>query len=325
MFSGLTIGFFGLSRLRLEVETATKDKNAAKILHLRKDSNLLLSTLLWGNVGVNVLLTILTDSVLTGLSAFVVSTFGITIFGEILPQAYLSRHAMRVGAMFIPVIKVYQFLLYPVAKPTAWALDRWLGKEGSHYFLEEEIVALIKSHIKALDSDVGFLEGLGAINFLTLDDIKVIEEGEPLDPDSIIELPFQRGRPVFPSDLNEADFNVVQQINKTDKKWFVIADEGRAKYVLDADGFMREFARVGSAARPMNHCHRPIIVQDSATTIGQAIRQLTVHAEHAEDDVVDYDIILYWNSEKRIITGADILGRLLRGLVKIKSVNVASR
>ena len=32
MFSGLTIGFFGLSRLRLEVETATKDPAAFKIL-----------------------------------------------------------------------------------------------------------------------------------------------------------------------------------------------------------------------------------------------------------------------------------------------------
>jgi hypothetical protein len=31
------------------------------------------------------------------------------------------------------------------------------------------------------------------------------------------------------------------------------------------------------------------------------------------DDVIDHDLILLWADEKRVITGADILGRLLRG------------
>jgi len=40
-----------------------------------------------------------------------------------------------------------------------------------------------------------------------------------------------------------------------------------------------------------------------------------VDPEHIEDDVIDEDIILVWGAERRIITGADILGRLLRGIV----------
>ena len=36
---------------------------------------------------------------------------------------------------------------------------------------------------------------------------------------------------------------------------------------------------------------------------------------HPEDDVIDNDLILVWGEEKRIITGADLLGRLLRGIV----------
>ena len=32
------------------------------------------------------------------------------------------------------------------------------------------------------------------------------------------------------------------------------------------------------------------------------------------DDVIDDDLILIWTDEKRVITGADILGRLLRGI-----------
>lgn len=42
---------------------------------------------------------------------------------------------------------------------------------------------------------------------------------------------------------------------------------------------------------------------------------MKVKAEHPEDDVIDDDIILVWGEQKRIITGADLLGRLLRGIV----------
>lgn len=34
------------------------------------------------------------------------------------------------------------------------------------------------------------------------------------------------------------------------------------------------------------------------------------------DDVIDEDLILLWGETKKIITGADILGRLHRGIVK---------
>ena len=37
-----------------------------------------------------------------------------------------------------------------------------------------------------------------------------------------------------------------------------------------------------------------------------------------DDDVIDEDLIIFWGEKKRIITGADILGRLLRGIVQQK-------
>ena len=58
IFSGLTLGLFGLSRLKLEIEVESGNKAALKVLELRKDANLLLTTLLWGNVSINVLLTL---------------------------------------------------------------------------------------------------------------------------------------------------------------------------------------------------------------------------------------------------------------------------
>ena len=54
MFSGLNLALLGISRLRLEVEAQAGNPAAIKILTLRKDVNFLLTTILWGNVGINV-------------------------------------------------------------------------------------------------------------------------------------------------------------------------------------------------------------------------------------------------------------------------------
>ena len=131
MFSGLNLAFFSLNRLELEVAAQENNRAARKVLTMRQDANFLLTTILWGNVSINVLLALLSNSVMTGLLAFMFSTVFITLFGEIMPQAYFSRHALKMASLFSPVLRFYQFLLYPVAKPSAKVLDAWLG-EGRH-------------------------------------------------------------------------------------------------------------------------------------------------------------------------------------------------
>ena len=44
IFSGLNLAIFSVSKLRLEVEAAGGNRNAALVLDLRRDSNLTLST-----------------------------------------------------------------------------------------------------------------------------------------------------------------------------------------------------------------------------------------------------------------------------------------
>ena len=50
------------------------------------------------------------------------------------------------------------------------------------------------------------------------------------------------------------------------------------------------------------------------TPLGGVIGRMTVKPKHLEDDVIDDDLILVWGGQRRIITGADLLGRLLRGI-----------
>ena len=137
MFSGLNLAFFSLTRLRLEVEVSSGNHRACRVLRMRQDSNFLLTTILWGNVGINVLLTLLSDSVLAGVAAFLFSTVVITLFGEIVPQAYFSRNALKMASRLAPVLRFYQVLLFPVVRPSAWLLDLWLGRESIQFFREK--------------------------------------------------------------------------------------------------------------------------------------------------------------------------------------------
>jgi CBS domain containing-hemolysin-like protein len=123
IFSGLNLAMMGIGRLRLEVEASTGDPRAERVLRLRENYNFTLTTILWGNVAVNTLLAILSNSVLAGLTAFLFSTFFITFFGEIIPQAYFSRHALKMASVLSPLFKFYQVILYPLARPSSKILD----------------------------------------------------------------------------------------------------------------------------------------------------------------------------------------------------------
>jgi metal transporter CNNM len=94
MFSGLNLGLLGLDVKNLELLTrgpfndedeAKTAEYANKILPIRRRGNLLLCTILLGNVTVNSGLAILMGDLTSGLMGLLISTSIITIFGEIIP------------------------------------------------------------------------------------------------------------------------------------------------------------------------------------------------------------------------------------------------
>lgn len=282
--------------------------------------------MLWGNVSVNCLLTLLSDNVMAGVGAFLFSTVGITIVGEILPQAYFSRNAMRIGSALVPFIKLYQKILYPVAKPTAMILDRWLGEEEVSYFRERELREVIKHHMNAEDADLEKKEGLGILNFLLMDDLPVSEEGETIDPASVISLPIAVDLPVFPVYAGNPEDPFLRSIQASGRKWIIVTDsENEPRLVLDADAFLREAMFSALPPDPYPFCHRPLVVTDSTTPLGSVMRRLQVTPESKEDDVIDRDVILVWGKDRRIITGADLLGRLMRGIARKRPASLADR
>jgi metal transporter CNNM len=321
MFSGLNLSLFGISRLRLEVEAASGNKAAKRILHFRQDANFLLTTILWGNVAANVMLTLLSDSVLAGVSAFLFSTVFITFFGEITPQAYFSRNAMLTGSLLAPWLRVYQVLLYPVAKPTALILDVLLGKEGVSYFRERDIRTLLQKHIDADESDIDRLEGVGAMNFLALDDLMVTQEGEPVDPLSVLVLPHYDRYPVFPDFLARTDDPFINAVNASGKKWVILTDsEDEPSLVLNANEFLRAVFFEGEPVNPRNFCHHPVLVRDTRMLLGQVMSKLMAAGKNIADDAMKHDLVLVWAEHRRVITGSDILARLLQGVTPMSRI-----
>lgn len=318
IFSGLNLAFFSLTRLRLEIEAKASSATAAKnVLKMRQDSNFLLTTILWGNVGINVLLTLLSDSVLLGFSSFMFSTFIITFFGEIIPQAYFSRNALKMASLLTPVLKFYQILLYPVAKPSALLLNVWLGKESTQYFSEKNLRLFIEKHIEEDGTEIDHVEGVGALNFFSLDDLHVNQEGEKVNPKSLIKVETENGKVLFPDFEQTSTDPFVQLINQSEEKWIIFVDEkDKPVLTLDSDGFLRSVLLNHKLETQIEeYCHIPVIIDDLSKNLGDLLMNFKQSAGKHSDKPIDQDIVLVWTEDdKRIITGADILGRLLKGI-----------
>jgi len=151
IFSGLTLGLMSLDCTGLEIVMEGEDEknaqNARKIYGVRKDGNLLLCTLLLGNVLVNAFLSILMGELFGGIIALVGSTIMIVIFGEIVPQALCSRYALQIGSVVVPLVRVIMFLIYPFAYPMAWALNMILGEELVTTYSSGEMRKLLQIHV----------------------------------------------------------------------------------------------------------------------------------------------------------------------------------
>jgi metal transporter CNNM len=322
LFAGLNLAIFSLSQLRLQIEADGGNADAARMLELRNNSNEVLSTVVWGNVSTNVILTLLSNSVLTGLAAFFFSAVVITFLGEIVPQAYFSRNALRMSVRFLPFLTFYRAVLFVLAKPTALLLDWWLGKEGITYLAERDVRSLIVR--SAGGGDIGRLEAIGARNFLDLDDVPVTDEGEPVHAQSIISLPQANQRCVLPKFERTPDDAFLRRLDASGMKWVIVTDlDGEPVFVLDAHHFLRDALFDQLESDPTAYWHRPIIVRDMKAKLGDVIGRLKVAPERPDDDVIDNDLILVWGAQRRIITGSDLLGRLLRDIVTVEGTGNA--
>ncbi|EGT59196.1 hypothetical protein CAEBREN_17320 [Caenorhabditis brenneri] len=198
--SGLTLGLMALTPQELKIlmksGTPSEQKYAAAIYPLRIHGNRLLCTVIIMNVIVNTGIALLFDDMAEGITAFVASTVGIVIFGEILPQSICVKYGLAVGANTIYITKFFMIILFPITWPLAKILDKYAGVDID-VVNRSRMVEMLKMNMEneACDIDLSTLKiAIGAMELTKkcvrdvmtdIDDVFMLSEDRVLNAETM--------------------------------------------------------------------------------------------------------------------------------------------
>eukprot|EP00371_Babesia_bovis_P001472 XP_001610119.1 conserved unknown domain containing membrane protein [Babesia bovis T2Bo] len=264
LFSGLILGFMSLDILQLQlltyVEPVTKQdqiysRYARRILPLRRDANLLLSTLILSNSMVNALMVLMLGDMLDMTWGFVVSTLVTALLGEIAPQSVFMKHALMLCGFFSAPLKILVVILYPACKPLALFLDFILGPSSQVVYTRQQLKALVDLQLEKgnvlTHQEAKMLKGclelssIRAEDVMTpLDSIVHIKDGTVATKDVIHQIALS-GFSNIPIVTNDAERSVIGFIvakdlmlfdsNKTYRVKDLFDTIGKAIYAVDAE------------------------------------------------------------------------------------------
>lgn len=176
--SGLNLGLLSLDLNELAVISSCgsqREKKYAKVITpLRKRGNYLLASLLLGNVLVNSTLTVIMESMTSGLVAVIGSTIAIVILGEIVPQAICARNGLAIGARTIYLTYAMMAITTPISYPIAKILDYALGEEQGNVYDRERLMEFIRitGHHTQLEADeVAIISGALKLKKIKVDQV----------------------------------------------------------------------------------------------------------------------------------------------------------
>ena len=188
-FSGTETAVTAISPSLLHEQAKRGNKWADKLLELKKNSALILSTLLLGNNVVNIAFTAISTGLMVEmfgarygviLSTFVVSVV-VLIFAEILPKTYALNNALPMALNATPVLSGMIWLLRPVVSALNWLSKKVLvvlPKATIYEDPDEQLRAEIRGTLAMQESSVlshekGMLKSVLDLDEVTVGDIKM--------------------------------------------------------------------------------------------------------------------------------------------------------
>jgi metal transporter CNNM len=145
--SGLNISLMALQPSDLQRKAKLGDKQAKRILPLRNNSHLVLTSIIITNVAVISVTSLVLDQHLAGILAAALSTLLIVIFGEVIPQALFVQNALPLTATFAPLLRLMIIATYPISKPLQLLLDRLIPANAPQLHSRNELGFIIHEHL----------------------------------------------------------------------------------------------------------------------------------------------------------------------------------
>lgn len=152
--SGLNVAIMGLDIADLERKAKLGNKQAATVLPLRKNTHLILASILLTNIAAVSATSIVLSNQINGWLALIISTLLIVIFGEVLPQAVFTNSPLKYSYRFSPALKIMIILSYPLSKPLQLLLDKLFPKALGSIQTRHELGLLISEHLTDTRSEL---------------------------------------------------------------------------------------------------------------------------------------------------------------------------
>lgn len=152
--SGLNVALMALDPADLKRKAKLGNRDAVRVLPLRRATHLSLSAILLTNIAAVSATSLVLGSVFYGAVAGVLATLLIVIFGEIFPQALFLRNALRVSALLTPFLRVIIVVSWPISRPLQLLLDRLFQDNDSPLQSRHELGLMLSEHIGADASEL---------------------------------------------------------------------------------------------------------------------------------------------------------------------------
>lgn len=152
--SGLNVSLMSLPVADLQRQAELGERKARRILPLRRNSHLTLASILLVNVAAVSGSTLVLEERVGGLIAGVATTLLMVIFGEVLPQAWFTRFALKFCSFFVPLMQLMIVLTYPISKPIQLLLDKLIGHEGVRLHSRDELGLIVSEHLTGETSEL---------------------------------------------------------------------------------------------------------------------------------------------------------------------------
>ena len=210
--SGLNISIMSLRLEDLRRQSKLGNKHAKRVLPLRKNSHLTLASILLVNVAAVSISSVLLENYVGGVIAVTVTTILMVIFGEIVPQVWFVRYALRFCAFFSPLMRCMIFLTYPLSKPIQIVLDKMLGKEKPYLHSRDELGLIVSEHLGASASE------------LDEDEVEIVQGALQLSEKRVRDITTPLKQVFYLLPLDKIDSKKIDEIKKHNRSRIPILD-----------------------------------------------------------------------------------------------------